>query len=198
MFALPVNTGSISSLIFVTLSDPRDCEKFVRCEYFEYLLRVPNLLNRRHTLARTDTNPTVPSDQHARLARDASRALEQHRAHESLRGQAGEGGHKEPVDLPPAASKLIFQLLEEMGKGLAVTLLPTDAEITTEQAAGLPNVSRPFLVGMIYRGELPARMVSNQRRLPLVDVLAYKTAHRAKRLEALREMMALGQGLGLK
>ena len=159
---------------------------------------MPNLLNRRHTLARTVTEPTIPSDQDARLARDASRALKQHRADESLQVQAGEGGHKVTVDLPPAASKLIFQLLEEMGKGHAVTLLPTEAESTTQQAADLLNVSRPFLVGMIDKGELPARMVGNQRRLPLVDVLAYKTANRAKRLEALREMTAIDQELGLK
>ena len=72
------------------------------------------------------------------------------------------------------------------------------AEITTEQAADLLNVSVPHLVGMIEKGELPARMVRNQRRLRLPDVLAYKTENRAKRLEALREMAAIDQELGLR
>ena len=150
-------------------------------------------------MARTHTDPTIPSDQDARLAREASRALDQHDAGESLRVQVAKGGCEvTTVELPPAASKLIFQMLEEMGKGHAVTLLPTEAEITTQQAAELLNVSRPFLVGMIEKGELPARMVGNQRRLPLADVLAYKAANRAKRLEALREMTEIDQELGLR
>ena len=174
------------------------CPNFDCFEYFHCFASVLSLLKRSFSMARTDTDPTVPYDQDARLARDASRALEQHRANESLRVQAGEGGQKVTVDLPPAASKLIFQLLEEMGKGHAVTLLPTDTEITTQQAADLLDVSRPFLVGMIDKGELPARMVGNQRRLPLAEVLAYKATNRAKRLEALREMSAHDQELGLK
>jgi hypothetical protein len=50
---------------------------------------------------------------------------------------------------------------------------------------------------MIDKGTLPARMVGNQRRLPLRDVLAYKAENRAKRRETLREMAALDQELGL-
>ena len=150
-------------------------------------------------MARAHTAPTIPSDKDARIARDASQALEQHRDDECLRVQVTKGSQgMTTVELPPAASKLIFQMLEEMGKGHAVTLLPTEAEITTQQAADLLNVSRPFLVGMVEKGELPARMVGNQRRLPLADVLAYKAANRAKRLEALREMTEIDQELGLR
>jgi excisionase family DNA binding protein len=59
-------------------------------------------------------------------------------------------------------------------------------------------VSRPYLVGMIEKGTLPARMVGNQRRLPLQDVLAYKTENQAKRRDALRDLAALDQELGLR
>jgi excisionase family DNA binding protein len=76
--------------------------------------------------------------------------------------------------------------------------VPVDAEITTQQAAELLNVSRPYLVGMIENGTLPARMVGNQQWLPLKDVLAYKSENRAKRREALRELAALDQELGLR
>jgi hypothetical protein len=50
---------------------------------------------------------------------------------------------------------------------------------------------------MIDKGTLPVRMVGNQRRLPLRDVLAYKAENRAKRRETLREMTVLDQELGL-
>ena len=78
-----------------------------------------------------------------------------------------------------------------------MTLVPYEAEITTQRAAELLNVSRPYVVGMIDRGELPVRMVGNQRRLPLKDVLAYKAENRAKRLETLQELVAQDQNLGL-
>jgi hypothetical protein len=50
---------------------------------------------------------------------------------------------------------------------------------------------------MIDKGLLPSRMVGNQRRLPLQEVLAYKADNRAKRRDTLREMAALDQELGL-
>ena len=75
---------------------------------------------------------------------------------------------------------------------------PTESEITTQQAADLLNVSRPYLVGLIDKGVLPARMVGNQRRLPLKDVLAYKAHNRATHLGALREMTEIDQELGLR
>jgi excisionase family DNA binding protein len=101
------------------------------------------------------------------------------------------------LELPPAAAKLLMQMLEEMRKGHAVTLVTTETEITTQQAAYLLNVSRPYVVSMIDKGELPARMVGNQRRLPLKDVLAYKTENCAKRLDTLREITKIDQELGL-
>ena len=71
-------------------------------------------------------------------------------------------------------------------------------EITTKQAADLLHVSRPYLVGMIERGELPARLVGKQRRLRLKDVLFFKKDNDAKRRDALRELAALDQELGLR
>ncbi len=72
------------------------------------------------------------------------------------------------------------------------------AEIITKHAADLLHVSRPYLVGMIERGELPARLVGTQRRLLLKDVLAFKTDNEAKRRDALRELVALDQELGVR
>ena len=102
------------------------------------------------------------------------------------------------VRLPAAAARLLMQMLAEMGKGRAVSVAPSDVEVTTQQAADLLNVSRPYLVGLIDKGELPVRKVGNQRRLPLADVLEYKDRTRANRLEALRELTALDQELGLR
>ena len=69
-------------------------------------------------------------------------------------------------------------------------------EITIKQAADLLHVSRPYLVGI--KGEVPAHMVGKQRRLLLEDVLTFKKDNEAKRRDALRELAALDQELGLR
>jgi excisionase family DNA binding protein len=101
------------------------------------------------------------------------------------------------LDLPPVVTRLLMEVLKETAAGKAVSLVTVDAEITTQEAATILNVSRPYLVGLIDKGLLPARMVGNQRRLPLRDVVDYKAANRAKRRETLRDMAALDQELGL-
>jgi excisionase family DNA binding protein len=151
-------------------------------------------------MARTRTDPTIPTDQEAILARVVSTALESgNTGPATLRIRVADSRQGETYfDLPPAASRLLVEMLKEMGDGKAVTLVPTAAEITTQKAADLLNVSRPFVVGLIEKGTLPARMVGNQRRLLLKDVLVYKQASHIKRLDALEELSALDQELGLR
>jgi excisionase family DNA binding protein len=147
----------------------------------------------------TPIEPAIPSDQDAVRARELSRALEQHDAGPKvLRVQIAAGQEVTTLDLPPVVARLLMNILKETAAGHAVTLVPFEAEITTQQAAALLNVSRPYVVGMIDKGTLPARMVGNQRRLPLKDVLAYKADNRAKRRQTLRELAALDQELGLE
>jgi excisionase family DNA binding protein len=102
------------------------------------------------------------------------------------------------LDLPPVVTRLLMDILDETAAGRAVSLVPLEPEITTQQAADLLNVSRPYVVGLIEKGTLPARMVGNHRRLPLQDVLAYKADSRAKRRQALHELAAYDQELGLE
>lgn len=144
--------------------------------------------------------PTIPSAAEALLAREVSRALEQRNAAEqtlSLLVTATEN-KMTTIELPKSAASLLIEILKQMAEGNAVSLLPVEPEITTQQAADLLCVSRPYLVGMIEKGELPARMVGNQRRLPLKDVLAYRQENQAKRKQALDELSAYDQELGLE
>jgi excisionase family DNA binding protein len=151
-------------------------------------------------MARTRNEPTIPTDQDALLAREASRTLEAHdAAAKAVRVQVADAGREiTTLDLPPAATRLLLEMLKEMGEGKAISLVPIEAEVTTQQAADLLNVSRPYVVGLIDKGVLPARMVGNQRRLPLKDVLAYKMETRARALDALEEISAIDQELGLR
>ena len=151
-------------------------------------------------MPRTDLDPTVPTDQEALLAREATRVLEGHPADgESLRLQVAAAGKEvTTLDLPAAAAGPLLAILRAMGEGKPVSVHAADAEVTAQQAADLLNVSRPYLVGLVDKGVLPARMVGNQRRLPLKDVLAYKRDNQAKRRAALDELAKLDQELGLR
>lgn len=151
-------------------------------------------------MARHHTDPSVPSDQEALLAREVSRALaERETADTAVRVQLVDAaGATTAMDLPAPAVRLLVELLREMGQGRAVALLPMEIELTTQQAADLLNVSRPFVVGLVESGILPARMVGNQRRVPLADVLAYKADNKAQRKAALDELTELDEEYGLR
>jgi excisionase family DNA binding protein len=150
-------------------------------------------------MPRTRIESAVPSDQDATRAQEVRRALEKHSVgRKTVRVQVVAGQKAEALDLPPVVTRLLMDILDETAAGRAVSLVPLEPEITTQQAADLLNVSRPYVVGLIEKGTLPARMVGNHRRLPLQDVLAYKADSRAKRRQALRELAAYDQELGLE
>jgi excisionase family DNA binding protein len=151
-------------------------------------------------MPRTNHEPIIPSVRDAVLAREATRVLDGRVIGDgTLKMQIIDGSAKNTaLDLSPAAAALLRELLVEMAAGRAVTIVPTDAEVTTGEAADLLRVSRPFVVGLIDKGELPARMVGAHRRLLLEDVLRYKRESKAKARAALREMVAISQELGLE
>jgi excisionase family DNA binding protein len=100
---------------------------------------------------------------------------------------------KKPADvtLTPALSGLLMEVLRHFGKGDAVTLVPVSQMLTTQQAADILNVSRPFLIGLLERGVVPFELVGRHRRVRAETLFDYKRARDAKRSEALAELAAL-------
>ena len=149
-------------------------------------------------MPRIQLDPTIAPASEALAAREASRVLEQCEAGAGLRVQITDAGREvTTLDMPASAVRLIRALLKEMGDGKALTLVADETEITTQQAAEILHVSRPYFVGLIEQGLIPARMVGPQRRVMLLDVLTYKADTKAKRRGALRELKALDQENGL-
>lgn len=97
-------------------------------------------------------------------------------------------GEHPTVDLPPAALRLIGQLLGAMSEGRPIVLMPTQQELTTVEAANFLNVSRPFITKEIDAGRLPHRMVGSHRRIALDDLLNYANKMRAQQAGALERM----------
>jgi excisionase family DNA binding protein len=136
--------------------------------------------------------PVSPSESDSALARDSSRQLVRY-TKRNLRVRIPETN--ETVELPASAVKLLVQLLSEMAEGNAVTLIPIHAELTTQQAADLIGVSRPFLVKVLEEGRLPFRKVGTHRRILYSDLIAYRDKIDERRHKALDELAAEGQKL---
>jgi excisionase family DNA binding protein len=142
----------------------------------------------------------APTESDTRLARESSRRLASHRLgrRSSVRIQILDDAERgETVVIPASALRLLLHMLSEMAEGNAVTLIPVHAELTTQQAADLLNVSRPFLVNLLDSGQLPSRKVGTHRRVLFRDVMDYKRRTDADRIKALDELTAQAQELNL-
>ena len=114
-----------------------------------------------------------------------------------LRVQTVNGPEEEVVVIPVSALRLLTDILTQMARGNAVTLIPIHAELTTQQAADLLNVSRPFLIGLIDTNKIPCRKVGTHRRLRFEDLMAYKQDVDRQRLQALEELAYEAQELNM-
>ncbi|WP_328770146.1 helix-turn-helix domain-containing protein [Streptomyces sp. NBC_00286] len=108
-----------------------------------------------------------------------------------------EDGEREPLALPREAVELLAGMLAHLGAGRAVSIVPSDAELTTQQAADMLNVSRPFLIGLLEAGEIEYRTVGTHRRITASSLLEYKRKDDQHRREAADELTQLGQDMGM-
>lgn len=145
------------------------------------------------------SEPIQPTEKISALAADASRRLFRviGASQKETCVVRFESAPDEPVVLPAAAVRMLGALLAELAKGNAVTLMPHHAELTTQEAADLLNVSRPFLVGLLESGQLPYHKVGTHRRVLFADLMIYKRQRDAHSEAALQELAALSQDLKL-
>ncbi|WP_394825944.1 helix-turn-helix domain-containing protein [Pendulispora albinea] len=140
----------------------------------------------------------VPSRRDSQEAQEALRllnGLRRQKQHKLPRVRIRpEGSHADvAVALPMEAFELFLEILGQMANGNAVTIIPVHAELTTQQAAELLNVSRPHVVALLEQDKIPHRMVGTHRRIRVADLIEFKRKDDAEREAALQELSAEAQ-----
>jgi len=102
------------------------------------------------------------------------------------------------LEIPGEALRLLVDVLAQIANGNAVTVAPVHAELTTQQAADLLNVSRPYLVKLLEEDKIPHRRVGNRRRVLFTDLLSYKRIDDVDRHAVANKLTAEAQRLGLE
>lgn len=141
----------------------------------------------------------LPTEETTRTANEALRAFsgftpDRRPTHVEV---IAEGDGAARVTVPVEAFELFVQVLTHLANGHGVTVMPVKAELTTQQAADLLNVSRPYLIKLLDSGELPFRKVGTHRRVMLNDVMTYKQLDDARRKKAADALAQEAQDLGL-
>jgi excisionase family DNA binding protein len=143
----------------------------------------------------------TPTREESLLARESSRKLARLTVSKSVHPLhlriESENATEETVAIPAVALRLLGDILTQMAQGNAVLLMPIHAELTTQQAADLLGVSRPFLIDQLEKGVIPYRKVGTHRRILYQDVVAYKAAMDGSRRKALDELAAQAQELDM-
>lgn len=147
----------------------------------------------------TARKPSIPTKADALLSEQSSRILAAHIVDSSTRQLkiVEEDGREQAVTIPASAFNLLVDILSQMAQGNAVTLIPIHAELTTQEAADLLNVSRPFVIKLIESGEIPCSRVGRHRRIRFTDLMCYKQEIDDRRMQDLDVLTQEAQELNM-
>jgi excisionase family DNA binding protein len=139
-------------------------------------------------------DPIRPSEQEAQAVRTIDAALSSRVAARGARLMASTG---EQFDLPAALYQTLRLAAHLLAQGRAVSIIPYNQMLTTNQAAELLNVSRPYLVRLLEAGEIPFQRVGTHRRIRFEDLMRYRAKRDADRQQKLSEITRFSQEVGL-
>jgi excisionase family DNA binding protein len=106
-------------------------------------------------------------------------------------------GEADALVIPRPTAILFAQILGALAEGRGVQVIPKDLELTTQQAADMLNVSRPYLISLLESGQIPFRRVGRHRRVTFEAIMEYRRRDDAARRAAADGLAALSEELGL-
>lgn len=140
--------------------------------------------------------PLLPTEQDSELARTSSRLLAACIGRgPTARLRVIDGADE--IEVPVGALRMLVDILANMAEGNAISLVPIHAELTTQQAADFLGVSRPHLVGLVDKGEIPHHKVGTHRRIYFRDLLEYRKERMGRSRAALDALAEQAQRLGM-
>ena len=133
------------------------------------------------------------SEQERAIAGESAKELSQllRKLPEAARARVRLDGHD--LILPRSALVMLREILAELAKGNGVNIVPVHAELTTQEAANLLNVSRPHVIKLLEAGEIPYTLVGTHRRIALTALMDYKARREAQSEAALAELARQAQ-----
>lgn len=145
-----------------------------------------------------ERHPVVPNETDISQARDLSAVLSLIESEPSAKTRCLlTDGRGKAHELSNAAFEVLVEALKAMAKGKAIMLVPVEAELSTQEAADLLNVSRPYLVQLLDSGQIKSRKVGRYRRVRFQDIIEYQEKLEKERESAMDELVAQAQELKL-
>lgn len=148
----------------------------------------------------TLTNLNLPDSNESELAQRGQRELA---AYLSTKLQTqrisivGEDDKTHTIELPTSAMTMLVEILGELAAGNAVQIVPVHAELTTQEAADILNVSRPHMVKLLEEGKLPFHKIGRHRRVLFADLMEYKKRRENESLNAMQALADQAQDTGM-
>lgn len=144
-------------------------------------------------------DPMIPSNKDINLAKESSRILASLLSKKSSLelefNDPTKGNQK--IAIPDSASLMLLNILNQISMGNAVAITPIHTELTTQEAADILKVSRPFLVKELELGKIPYKKVGTRRKVLYIDLMKYKQSMHRGRLDALDKLTQESQDLDL-
>ena len=138
--------------------------------------------------------PVLPSGAEISQAQASLKLLKKDRSDEHF-AIGSPSGLKVP--LSESAFDLLLNVLTEISRGNAVLVVPINAELTTQEAADLLNVSRPYLVRLLDQQKIPFHLVGRHRRVLFLDLMQYRQQSKRSRFKAMQELTEIDEEQGI-
>jgi len=140
-----------------------------------------------------ERRPVLASFEEGKILRELDAVLAEDRGGARLVALSGE-----EIQLPGSVYEVLARVVHELARGNGVSVLPVDAELTTQQAADLLNVSRPHLIKLLEEERaIPFHRTGRHRRVGLQDLLEYRKRRNSERRGLLRKLTQDAQDSGL-
>lgn len=107
------------------------------------------------------------------------------------------GPQGEEIELPGSVFQVLRQIVYHLMRGRAISIVPINKELTTQEAADILNISRPYLIKLLEKGDIPFVTVGTHRRIRFMDLMAYKQHRDDECRQKLTKLTQLSEDLGL-